>query len=80
MTHPLDDWQIIPHSKMPRLAERERAYLAERIHKEPLTPVTILETYALMAPGEGSYAASLWVLAEYMKMLIVERKKQGHRA
>lgn len=78
MAHILERWQRIPHSRMPYEAEYERSALAERIEgNEPNAAISILETYALTAPREGSYAGSLWALAEYVKTLHADRDRPG---
>lgn len=61
---------VTDHPYLPAETVRQRAELARRIKEGGLgTIADILFTYALSQPGQGSFAGSLWAIAEQVKSM-----------
>jgi hypothetical protein len=72
------DWPAIEHSQRPETAVEERLALKRQISNlGAVVILSTLQTYALAAPSQGSYAGSLWAIMEYLSAALAPAEKAG---
>lgn len=74
-----EGWETIEHPYKPETADAERQYLKDKLKSFPEAAVMTLTTYALTQPPQGSFAGSLWALAEYVKTLLAAAPSPSRR-